>query len=113
MIHLDHDQKLTSSGGFSYAFAGHNRVGANYVFGSGLRSDIEGVPNGGELPSYLQVNLSAGHDFNAGSGHPACAAGGHQCIGPQLPTARWRWRRRVRPAVGTAPWRLPSLQQDF
>jgi len=69
-IHLDHDQKLTSSGGFSYAFAGHNRVGANYVFGSGLRSDIEGVPNGGELPSYLQVNLSAGHDFNAGSGHP-------------------------------------------
>ncbi|MDR2961923.1 MAG: TonB-dependent receptor [Stenotrophomonas sp.] len=69
-IHLDHDQKLTSSGGLSYAFAGHNRIGANYVFGSGLRSDIEGVPNGGELPSYLQVNFSAGHDFNADSGHP-------------------------------------------
>ncbi|MCU1089934.1 TonB-dependent receptor [Stenotrophomonas maltophilia] len=69
-IHLDHDQKLTSSGGVSYAFAGHNRIGANYVFGSGLRSDTEGVPNGGELPSYLQVNLSAGHDFNADSGHP-------------------------------------------
>jgi len=69
-IHLDHDQKLTSSGGVSYAFAGHNRVGANYVFGSGLRSDTEGVPNGGELPSYLQVNLSAAHDFNADSGHP-------------------------------------------
>lgn len=69
-IHLDHDQKLTSSGGLSYAFAGHNRIGANYVFGSGLRSDIEGVPNGGELPSYLQVNLSAGHDFNVDSGHP-------------------------------------------
>jgi outer membrane receptor protein involved in Fe transport len=69
-IHLDHDQKLTSSGGLSYAFAGHNRIGATYVFGSGLRSDIEGVPNGGELPSYLQVNLSAGHDFNADSGHP-------------------------------------------
>lgn len=76
-IHLDHDQKLTSSGGLSYAFAGHNRVGANYVFGSGLRSDIEGVPNGGELPSYLQVNLSAAHDFNADSGHPL--------------HARWRW----------------------
>lgn len=69
-IHLDHDQTLTSSGGVSYAFAGHNRVGANYVYGSGLRSDIEGVPNGGELPSYLQVNLSAAHDFNADSGHP-------------------------------------------
>jgi len=69
-IHLDHDQKLTSSGGFSYAFAGHNRIGANYVYGSGLRSDTDTVPNGGELPSYLQVNLSAGHDFNADSGHP-------------------------------------------
>jgi outer membrane receptor protein involved in Fe transport len=69
-IHLDHDQKLTSSGGVSYAFAGHNRIGADYVFGSGLRSDTESVPNGGELPSYLQVNLSAGHDFNADSGHP-------------------------------------------
>ena len=69
-IHLDHDQRLTSSGGLSYAFAGHNRVGANYVFGSGLRSDTDTVPNGGELPSYLQVNLSAGHDFNADSGHP-------------------------------------------
>lgn len=69
-IHLDHDQKLTSSGGVSYAFAGHNRIGANYVFGSGLRSDTESVPNGGELPSYLQVNLSAGHDFNPDSGHP-------------------------------------------
>ncbi|MDT3501407.1 TonB-dependent receptor [Stenotrophomonas maltophilia] len=69
-IHLDHDQKLTSSGGVSYAFAGHNRIGTNYVFGSGLRSDTESVPNGGELPSYLQVNLSAGHDFNADSGHP-------------------------------------------
>ncbi|WP_368865770.1 TonB-dependent receptor [Stenotrophomonas maltophilia] len=69
-IHLDHDQKLTSSGGVSYAFAGHNRIGANYVFGSGLRSDTESIPNGGELPSYLQVNLSAGHDFNPDSGHP-------------------------------------------
>lgn len=69
-IHLDHDQRLTSSGGLSYAFAGHNRVSANYVFGSGLRSDTDTVPNGGELPSYLQVNLSAGHDFNAVSGHP-------------------------------------------
>ncbi|MCC7634767.1 TonB-dependent receptor [Stenotrophomonas rhizophila] len=69
-IHLDHDQKLTSSGGVNYTFAGHNRIGANYVFGSGLRSDADGVPNGGELPAYLQVNLSAGHDFNAGGGHP-------------------------------------------
>lgn len=69
-IHLDHDQKLTSSGGISYAFAGHNRLGADYVFGSGLRSDTDGVPNGGELPAYLQLNLSAAHDFNADSGHP-------------------------------------------
>lgn len=113
-IHLDHDQKLTSSGGVSYAFAGHNRIGANYVFGSGLRSDTEGVPNGGELPSYLQVNLSAGHDFNAGSGHPLHAqlalvnaldrsyqlrdGGGVGVFAPQ-----WGPRRRA----------YLSLQQDF
>lgn len=38
-IHLDHDQKYTSSGGISYAFADSTRVGADYLFGSGLRRD--------------------------------------------------------------------------
>ena len=62
-IHLDHDQKLTSSGGISYAVTGDTKVGADYIFGSGLRSDGE-VPNGLSLPYYFQLNLNVSHDFN-------------------------------------------------
>lgn len=62
-IHLDHDQKYTSSGGISYAFADSTRVGADYLFGSGLRSDGL-VPNGDTMPSYFQLNLSVAHDFH-------------------------------------------------
>ncbi|WDS35947.1 TonB-dependent receptor [Pseudoxanthomonas sp.] len=69
-IHLDHDQKFTSSGGVSYSFVGHNRLGANYLYGSGLRTDTDTVPNGAELPSYFQLNLSAAHDFEADTHHP-------------------------------------------
>jgi len=62
-IHLDHDQKYTSSGGISYAFADTTRIGADYLFGSGLRRDGI-VPNGATMPSYFQLNLSVAHDFN-------------------------------------------------
>ncbi|BDU19781.1 TonB-dependent receptor [Dyella sp. GSA-30] len=62
-IHLDHDQKLTSSGGVSYAITGDTKVGADYIFGSGLRSD-GAVPNGLSLPYYFQLNLNVSHDFN-------------------------------------------------
>lgn len=62
-IHLDHDQKLTSSGGASYAVSDATQVGANFLFGSGLRKD-GGVPNGASLPYYFQLNLSVSHDFN-------------------------------------------------
>ncbi|WP_349811619.1 TonB-dependent receptor [Xanthomonas dyei] len=68
-IHLDHDQKLTSSGGINYSINDNSRIGANYLYGSGLRTDTDTVPNGGELPSYFQLNLSAGHDF-ALTAHP-------------------------------------------
>ncbi|WP_066097615.1 TonB-dependent receptor [Xanthomonas massiliensis] len=67
-IHLDHDQKWTSSGGVSYRFPDTTRIGANYLFGSGLRTDTDTVPNGAALPSYFQLNLSLGHDFGA-EGH--------------------------------------------
>lgn len=66
-IHLDHDQKLTSSGGISYAFDKTTRVGADYLFGSGLRKGAPGVPNGASLPYYFQLNLNVGHDFTFGS----------------------------------------------
>jgi outer membrane receptor protein involved in Fe transport len=62
-IHLDHDQKLTSSGGVNYAITDTTKVGADYIFGSGLREDGL-TPNGLSLPYYFQLNLSVSHDFN-------------------------------------------------
>lgn len=61
-IHLDHDQRVASSGGLSYAIDPATRVGANYLFGSGLRRD-GAVPNGASMPTYFQLNLSLSHDF--------------------------------------------------
>jgi len=61
-IFVDHDQRLTSSGGVSYALADGTRLGADYLFGSGLRKDGN-VPNGATLPAYFQVNLNLSRDF--------------------------------------------------
>ena len=66
-IHLDHDQKLASSGGVTYSFTDTTRVGANYIFGSGLRKGAPGVPNGASLPYYFQLNLNVAHDFTFGN----------------------------------------------
>ncbi|MGB3748797.1 MAG: TonB-dependent receptor [Rhodanobacter sp.] len=68
-IFLDHDQKLTSSGGVSYALDGATRLGANYLYGSGLRKD-GAVPNGATLPAYFQLNLNVAHDFVIGGFGP-------------------------------------------
>ncbi|HUB90530.1 MAG TPA: TonB-dependent receptor [Dyella sp.] len=62
-IHLDHDQKITSSGGINYAITDATKVGADYLFGSGLRRDGD-IPNGLSMPYYFQLNLSVSHDFN-------------------------------------------------
>lgn len=62
-IFLDHDQRLTSSGGVSYALHDGTRLGADYLFGSGLRKDGV-VPNGASMPAYFQLNLNVSHDFN-------------------------------------------------
>ncbi|WP_425230254.1 TonB-dependent receptor [Sphingomonas sp.] len=62
-IYLDHDQTYTASGGVSYAFHGGLtglKLGADVLYGSGLRTDGD-VPNGGKLPPYAQVNLSASY----------------------------------------------------
>ncbi|MEO6801466.1 MAG: TonB-dependent receptor [Rhodanobacter sp.] len=64
-IFLDHDQKLTSSGGVNYALGDDTRVGADYLFGSGLRKD-GAVPNGASLPAYFQLNLNVSRDFAMG-----------------------------------------------
>ncbi|HEV2539979.1 MAG TPA: TonB-dependent receptor [Frateuria sp.] len=64
-IFLDHDQAYSSSGGLSYALSDKTHVGADYLFGSGLRKDGS-VPNGASLPDYFQLNLSLSHDFSLG-----------------------------------------------
>ena len=61
-IHLDHDQRYTSSGGIGYALDDATRLGADYLFGTGLRRD-GAVPNGAHLPAYFQLNLNVSHDF--------------------------------------------------
>ncbi|NII55246.1 TonB-dependent receptor [Luteibacter sp. SG786] len=74
-IHLDHDQKYTASGGISYAIDDDTRIGADYLFGSGLRRDGL-VPNGDTMPAYFQMNFSLSHDFHltpAGATHTQLA----------------------------------------
>ncbi len=58
-VHLDHDQRLTGSGGVSYTWSG-TRFGADFLYGSGLRADFA---NTAHLPAYYQINLSASRDF--------------------------------------------------
>ncbi|MEO7431239.1 MAG: TonB-dependent receptor [Dokdonella sp.] len=59
-VHLDHDQRLASSGGVSYLWNG-TRFGADYLYGSGLRA---GFANSEHLPQYYTVNLSVDHAFD-------------------------------------------------
>lgn len=59
-VHLDHDQRLTSSGGLSYLWNG-TRFGADYIYGSGLRADFA---NSAHLPQYWQLNASVDHKFS-------------------------------------------------
>ncbi|MBS0431440.1 MAG: TonB-dependent receptor, partial [Proteobacteria bacterium] len=57
---------LSSSGGLSYAIDPDTRIGADYLFGSGLAKDGV-VPNGATMPAYFQLNLNVAHDFTLGS----------------------------------------------
>ena len=64
-VHLDHDQAVTASAGVSYRFATQTTLGADALFGSGLRS---GFANSEHLPSYTQVNASLAQSFDFGGG---------------------------------------------
>jgi outer membrane receptor protein involved in Fe transport len=69
-IHLDHEQRVTASGGATYLL-GHTRFSADFIVGSGLRADLtlpdgSSIPNGAHLPYYAQVNLGASHVFHLG-----------------------------------------------
>lgn len=59
-VHLDHDQRLASSGGVSYDWNG-TRLGADYLYGSGLRKDFA---NSAHLPQYYSINLSVDRHFD-------------------------------------------------
>jgi outer membrane receptor protein involved in Fe transport len=59
-VHLDHDQRLTGSGGVSYDWDG-TKLGADFLYGSGLRADFA---NTAHLPQYWQVNLSVSRDVD-------------------------------------------------
>ena len=74
-IALDHEERVSASGGVSYLLHG-TRLSADLLFGSGLRedgpdgalADGSGIPNGTHTPSYLTVNLGASHDFQMAGG---------------------------------------------
>jgi outer membrane receptor protein involved in Fe transport len=80
-IHLDHEQEHTASGGVSYLWH-DTRLSADFLYGSGLRADLDlppgvmtpyggtGIPNGASLPVYTQINFGSTHVFhipNAGT----------------------------------------------
>jgi outer membrane receptor protein involved in Fe transport len=80
-IFLDHDEDYSVSAGASYLWYG-TRFGGDMIFGSGLRADknltvpvtepdgsvLTAIPNGEELPSYIQVNLALSHKFAMAGG---------------------------------------------
>ena len=66
-IFLDHDQTVTGSFGASYAWnetsKAATRVYVDALYGSGLRTDAPGVPNGATVPAYYSVNIGASQSF--------------------------------------------------
>jgi outer membrane receptor protein involved in Fe transport len=68
-IFTDHSQRWTGSGGGSLTL--HDGIGkfvtsADFIYGDGLRADDPAgiVPNGGKLPTYVQVNLGLTQNFD-------------------------------------------------
>jgi outer membrane receptor protein involved in Fe transport len=59
-VHLDHEQKIAASAGVSYRVGDATTVGADVLYGSGLR---RGFANTEHLPGYVQVNASLARTF--------------------------------------------------
>ncbi len=72
-IHLDHEERVSASGGVSYEWR-RTTFSVDSIFGTGLREDLvlpsgSDIPNGTHTPSYTTVNLGIVHAFDvAGSG---------------------------------------------
>jgi hypothetical protein len=68
-IFTDHSQSLTISGGVSYDWSG-TKLNADVIYGSGLRTTPDGIPNGGTVTPYAQINLGANRRFDDIVGQP-------------------------------------------
>jgi outer membrane receptor for ferrienterochelin and colicins len=73
-IHLDHEGRVSASGGVSYLWLG-TRFSVDALFGTGLRDDLalpngSDVPNGDHTPSYTQINFGLSHAFELPSTGP-------------------------------------------
>jgi len=62
-VHLDHEQTLAASAGLSYRFNDSTVLGADVLYGSGLRN---GFANTEHLPGFAQVNASVSRGFELG-----------------------------------------------
>jgi outer membrane receptor for ferrienterochelin and colicins len=83
-IHLDHEERVSASGGASYTWLG-TRFNIDMIFGTGLRDDLQlvapsptlpygmNIPNGDHTPSYTQWNFGLTHDFRDGAPGPLTA----------------------------------------
>lgn len=59
-VHLDHEQKTAASAGASYRVGDVTTIGADVLYGSGLR---RGFANTEHLPCFVQVNASVARTF--------------------------------------------------
>lgn len=76
-IHLDHEGRVSASGGVSYLYLG-TRFSADAIFGTGLRQDLiladgSTIPNGDHTPSYTQINFALSHAFEIPGSGPLTA----------------------------------------
>lgn len=68
-VPLDHDQRLTMSGGAHYHF-GQAQLSTDVLYGSGLRNTpVGGAPNSGALPHYTTVNAALTRSWKIASGN--------------------------------------------
>ena len=80
-IHLDHEERVSASGGVSYLLLGA-RLNLDMIFGTGLRQDLQlvapsptvpygvNIPNGDHTPSYTQWNFGLTRAFQDGASGP-------------------------------------------
>jgi outer membrane receptor protein involved in Fe transport len=73
-IHLDHEGRVSASGGVSYLWLA-TRFSVDALFGTGLRDDLSlpngsDIPNGDHTPSYTQINFGMSHAFELPSTGP-------------------------------------------